>query len=446
MAKIVMIGAGSPFGGRLCLDVMSREGLRDSTVCLCDLHEGRLGRVAEFARKAAEQFGLPTTIEASTDRTQLLPEADFVVTSIRVGDMKYAKLAGDIPRKYGVDQTIADTVGIGGVFKLFRAGPVQRQFFRDMERLCPNALVLNHTNPMAMLSWLHLIDSPMAYVGLCHSVQGTTQKLARLAGVPYKDVNYKVAGINHLSWVLELRRGKEDLYPRLRQAAEDPETVGTDKVRFELMRQFGYFPTESSQHNSEYLPYFRRTAEMRDAYFPPDRVRKEREARTTAPVPMWRQWQLWMNGKAEMPEPQLHHSNEYTIGIMDAVVTDVPFRFNGNVLNHGLIDNLPAGCCVEVPCIADAQGVRPVRVGALPPQLAALDRSNIAVQELAVRALLDRDREAAFHACALDPLTAATATLPVIRQIFDELWDAYKDLLAWFDPAHQGPVPELVRG
>jgi len=445
MAKIVMIGAGSSFCGRLALDVMSREALRDSTFCMCDKHEGRLAMSASFVRKAAEKFGVPTRIVTSTDRTELLPDADFVVTAIRVGGREFQRFVKEIPEKYGVNQVWADTIGVGGVFKLLRAGPVQSQFFRDMERLCPNALVLNHTNPMAMLSWFHLVDSPMRYVGLCHGVQGTGMKLARLVGVPEHEVNYTVAGVNHLAWFLSLRHGKTDLYPALREVAKDPQQVGAEVVRFELMRQFGYFPTESSPHDSEYLPYFRRTEALRDSYFPEAAVKKEQADRARGPLPLWRLWGPWMNGKAEMPEPELRQSHEYTIGIMDAVVTNKPFVFNGNVLNHGLIDNLPQGCCAEVPCVADAQGVTPMRIGALPPQLAALCRSNVAVQELAVRALLDRDREAAFHACALDPLTAACVSLPQIRRMFDELWDACSDVLAWFDPAHTGRVPELVR-
>jgi alpha-galactosidase len=305
-----------------------------------------------------------------------------------------------------------------------------------MEALCPDALALNHTNPMAMLTWLHSVDSSVRNVGLCHSVQGTTRKLARIIGVPYEEVSYLVAGINHQSWVLELKRGKEDLYPLLRAAAEDPANTEGDLVRFEMMKQFGRFPTESTRHNSEYLPYFNRTPELM--------ARFGIEARPVSDEP--RRVREWMRDTGvegdDGPVGELRRSHEYTTAIMEAVLTDVPFRFNGNVMNQGMITNLPAECCVEVPCMTDAQGVHPCYVGDLPPQLAAINRSNVAVQELAVRAVIDRDREAAFHACALDPLTAAVVPLHQIREMFEELWEAERDLLAWFDPDHKGPLPE----
>ena len=441
MIKIVIIGAGSGFGGRLSVDIMSREALRDAEIGLCDINPRRLKQVSDYVRRTAEHHKLPTQVTASVDRREVLPGADFVITSVAVGGAAYAgypfKKEIEIPRKYGIEQSVADTVGVGGVFRFLRTGPVQQQFFRDMEDLCPDAYVLNHTNPMAMLTWLHSVDSTVRNVGLCHSVQGTTQKLARLAGVPYAEVSYLVAGINHQAWVLELMRGKEDLYPKIWEAMQDPEVFNGDPVRFEMLKHFGYFVTESTRHNSEYLPYFRRTPELM-AYFGleprqvPDVSTRVRE---------------WMKDTGvegdDGPVGELRRSHEFTTGIIEALVTNVPYSFNGNVMNTGLITNLPDGCCVEVPCLVDARGVHPCYVGALPPQLAALNRSNIAVQELAVRAVLDRDREAAFHACALDPLTAAVLPLHKIRALFDELWAAEEPLLKWFDPHHSGPLPEI---
>jgi len=447
MSKIVIIGAGSGFGGRLSLDIMSREALQDSTICLCDIHPERLRRVAKYVQAAIDKHNMPTKVVASTNRKELLPDADFVVTSVAVGGAAYAghpyATEKEIPLKYGIDQTVADTIGVGGVFRFLRTGPVHHQFIKDMEQLCPDAQVLNHTNPMSMLTWLHLADSSMQFVGLCHSVQGTTQKLARLIDVPYEEVSYEVAGINHQSWVLEFKRGKEDLYPRLRELLDDPEKTKGDEVRFEMMRQFGCFPTESSRHNSEYLPYFRRTAELREYYFPP---RPSDAPPRQRPANRQRSWRDWMRDPEatddEMPEPTIRLSNEFTTGIMEGIATNKPFLFNGNVLNHGLVTNLPQGCCVEVPCVADGRGVTPCYVGDLPPQLAALNRSNIAVHELAVRAVLDRDKEAAFHACALDPLAASVVSLPKMREMFEELWEAEGDLLLHFDPDHKGPMPE----
>lgn len=441
MPRIVIIGAGSGFGGRLSVDIMSRPVLRDSEIGLCDIHAGRLERVSDYVRRTAEHHGLPTRVRADQDRRKLLPGADFVITSVAVGGAAYSGSPAleevEIPRKYGIEQSVADTVGVGGVFRFLRTGPVQHQFFRDMEELCPDACVLNHTNPMAMLTWLHSLDSSVRNVGLCHSVQGTTAKLARIAGVAPEETSHWVAGINHQAWVLQLRHGKEDLYPRLRAALDDPEVVRDDTVRFELMKQFGYFVTESTRHNSEYLPYFRRTPELME------RFGLEKRQIGAAP-PRVREWMKDTGVEGgDGPVGALRQSQEFTTGIMEAMLTDVPYRFNGNVMNSGLIDNLPSGCCVEVPCMVDARGVHPCHVGALPPQLAALNRSNVAVQELAVRAVLERDREAAFHACALDPLTAAVASLDQIRAMFDELWAAEEHLLKWFDPAHTGPLPEI---
>ncbi|MDF1514913.1 MAG: alpha-galactosidase [Anaerolineae bacterium] len=441
MTKIVILGAGSGFGGRLSVDIMSREVLRDATICLCDIHPGRLKMVTDYVQRTVDKYQLPTRIESTTDRKRALPGADFVITSVSVGGGAYYgypyKAEIEIPLKYGISQSVADTVGVGGVFRFLRTGPVQHQFFRDMENLCPEAWVLNHTNPMAMLSWLHLVDSSMRYVGLCHSVQGTTEKLARIIDVPYEDVRYWVAGINHQAWVLEFTRGNEDLYPMVWQAMEDPEVIAGDSVRFEMMRHFGYFPTESTRHNSEYLPYFRKNQsvmshfglETRGVRDTPHRVRE------------------WMSdtgiNEGEAPVGELRLSREFTTGIMEAVLTNVPFSFNGNVLNTGLITNLPEGCCVEVPCLVDGRGVHPCYVGDLPAQLAALNRTNVNVIELAVQAVLEKDREAAFHACAVDPLTAAVLSLDEIRAMFEELWDAEEGLLKWFDPTHKGPLPEI---
>jgi alpha-galactosidase len=440
MTKIVIIGAGSGFGSRLSVDIMSREVLQDATIALTDIHPGRLKQVTDYVQRTAEKYNLPTKIVADTDRRALLHDADFVITSVAVGGGAYFgepyKSEIEIPQKYGIHQTVADTIGIGGIFRFLRTGPVQHQFFWDMEELCPDALVLNHTNPMAMLTWLHAVDSSMRYVGLCHSVQGTTQQLAGFVEVPYDEASFWVAGINHQAWVLEFMRGKEDLYPRLREAMADPEKFARDPVRFEMMKHFGYFVTESSRHNAEYLPYFMQTPELRERF---GIGGGRRVSETPHRV---REWEADGAG-GEAPTGELRRSQEYTTAIMEAMLTDVPFRFNGNVMNEGLISNLPEGCCVEVPCMVDARGVHPCAVGELPAQLAALNRSNVAVQELAVRAVLDKDREAAFHACALDPLAAAVLPLHKLRELFEELWVAVEPHLLWFDPNHIGPLPEI---
>lgn len=428
MTKIVIIGAGSQFGGKLSRDILALPELSDSHIVLCDIDEERLVAVTRFVRRIIDGHHLPAQLSSTTDRREALVGADFVVTSISVGGPAYAGFPSnvevEIPRKFGVEQSVADTIGVGGIFRFLRTAPVQLAICKDMEELCPQALLLNYTNPMCMLTWLHSEGSKIQNVGLCHSVQNTVHELSTYLDIPREEIRYHCAGINHQAWYLSLRRGNEDLYPALRAKLSDPETVARDSVRFEVFRHFGYFVTESTIHCSEYHPYFRRTKELREQF-----GLKEREV---AAQPRRREWMD--EPPADAPPPELKSSNEYASEIMRAVVTDKAFRFNGNVMNTGagLITNLPDGCCVEVPCLVDAQGVQPCQVGALPPQLAHLNLSNIAVQELAVRAAIDRDRDAAFHACALDPLTRSVCSLDQIRQMFDELWEAEGDLLAYF--------------
>ena len=433
MSKIVIIGAGSGFGSRLSIDILSRGPLQDATIGLCDVDAGRLQQVSRYVQSAIDGHGLPASCVSSTDREELLPGADFVVTAVSVGGPAYwgepyaSEIA--IPLKYGIDQSVADTVGPGGVFRFLRTAHEHLSFCRSMEHHCPDALLLNYTNPMAMLTWLHSTESDIRNVGLCHSVQGTTRKLADAVGAPYDEVSYLVAGINHQAWILRLRHRGEDLYPRLREAIETHESFREDQVRVEMMRHFGYFVTESTRHNSEYLPYFRRSSELRAQYGLGDRQ----------PVSMKPARQrAWMkdtgvddDGQASLPD--LVRSHEYASQIIESVTTDEPYRINGSVMNYGSITNLPALCCVEVPCLVDGEGVQACFVGDLPAQCAALNMTNVAVQELAVAAYVERDREAAFHACALDPLTAAVLPLPKIREMFDELWAAEGDRLSYFE-------------
>ncbi len=436
MAKVVIIGAGSGFGSRLSIDILSREVLQDSTIALCDIDEERLGQVQAYVNRAIEGNKLPGRCVANTDREQLLDGADIVVTAVSIGGAAYwgepyASEIG-IPLKYGVSQTVADTVGVGGVFRFLRTAKTHLEFALDMERYCPDALMLNYTNPMAMLTWLHSEGSSIQNVGLCHSVQGTTKKLADGVGVPYDEVSYLVAGINHQAWILQLTHNGEDLYPRLREAVDTHPSFAEDKVRVEMMKQFGYFVTESTRHNAEYLPYFRRTSDLRALYAPPG----DRDPVAMA-MPEQRR-RSWMKDSGveqdeDAPVPELRRSHEYASAIAEAKVTGTSFCFNGSVMNNGVIPNLPHRCCVEVPCVVDGQGIHPCYVGELPPQCAALNVTNVSVQELAVKAAVERDKEAAFHACALDPLTAATVSLPDIRKMFEELWEAEGELLDYFE-------------
>lgn len=428
MSKIVIIGAGSQFGGKLSRDILALPELRDAHIVLCDIDQKRLGAATRYVQRIIDTHQLPARLSSTLERRDALPGADFVVTSISVGGAAYsgypANVEVEIPRKFGVEQSIADTIGVGGVFRFLRTAPVQWAICRDMEELCPGALLLNYTNPMCMLTWLHSAGSGIANVGLCHSVQNTARQLAGFLGIEPGEVLYQCAGINHQAWYLSLRNKSDgaDLYPRLRRCLDEPETLAKDAVRFELFQHFGFFVTESSPHCSEYHPYFRRTSELRDRFGLKERVVPDTPSRKRE----------WLDDPEGTPVPDLALSNEYAARIMQAVVSDKPCRFNGNVLNTGLIPNLPDGCCVEVPCLADAQGVQPCHVGPLPAQLAHLNQSNIAVQELAVRAVLDKDKEAAFHACALDPLTRSVCSLDQIRALFDQLWEAEGDLLSFW--------------
>lgn len=436
MAKIVLIGAGSGFGARFGTDIMASEVLRESTVCLCDIHEGRLAAVTSYLQKMIDEYHLPTKLESSTDRRALLPDADFVVTSIAAGGGAYYgepyRSEIEIPRKYGIEQTVGDSYSVGSTFRFLRTAPVQLAVCRDMEQLCPNAYLLNHTNPMSALTMIHSLGSRIRNVGLCHGVVGTADGIAAAMGLTYDDLAYKVTGMNHLAWFLELKDKKtgEDLYPRFLEVLTHTEDEKIAKflidesVRVETMRQFGFYPTESNRHDSEYMPYFRRTPELLAEYHlaPKPPVPDEQ--------PSVRSWATDGAGNQKLGE--LVKSREYTIPIMEAMVTDVPFRFNGNVMNDGLITSFPERLCVEVPCIADRHGVSPTRVGELPCQLAGIDRWLIAPVQLMVDAVLEQNREKAFWAVAEDINVASLLSLKQIHALFDELWAAEGDLLNWF--------------
>ena len=426
MTKIVIVGGGSGFGGKLSKDVLALSVLRDCHLVLVDVNETKLAAVTRYVERIVEAYDLPARVEGTTDRRKALPGADFVVTSISVGGPAYAGFPSsvevEIPRKYGVEQSVADTIGVGGIFRFLRTGPVQLAVCRDMEELCPDALLVNYTNPMCMLTWLHGAETGIANVGLCHSVQHTAGEMAGYLGVPKGEVTYLCAGINHQAWYLSLRHRGEDLYPALKAKLDDPETVAKDTVRFAMLKHFGWFVTESTRHCSEYHPYFRRTDDLMTRYG----LEKRKVAETE-------RLRDWIADPENVPIPDLSVSVEYAAKIIEAVVTDAPYRFNGNVLNAGLIDNLPPGCCVEVPCLADAEGIHACHVGPLPAQLAALNQTNVVVHELAVNAVRHRDKEAAFHACLLDPLTRSVCGLDETRAMFEELWAAEGRLLSdWF--------------
>ncbi len=429
MAKIVIIGAGSHvFTKNLVTDFLSYPELRGSTISLMDLDEGRLGLITAFAEKLVGHHRFETRLESTTDRREALEGADYVVLSIRVGGLEANRLDLEIPAKYGIVQGVGDTIGPGGVFYGLRHIPVVLDICRDMEDLCPEAWLLNYTNPMAMICWAVNDNSRVKNAGLCHSVQGTASELARYLGAPLDELSYWVAGINHMAWFLELRWRGEDAYPLLRERFRDshvylgPEAhwAGPDLVRVEIFRAFGYFVTESSQHMSEYVPYFRKRPELLERFrlaYRLDTIEGMLERRVIAEEEMRRV----IDGDESIP---IRRSTEYCSHMIHSMETGAPRRVNVNVRNDGLITNLPRGCCVEVPCLVDRNGVHPCFVGDLPPQCAALNRTNINVQELGVLAAVERDKELAFQAVLLDPLTSAMLSIDKTRSMVDEMFEA----------------------
>lgn len=426
--KITLVGAGSTvFAKTLLADLLSFPELRDSTIALIDIDPERL-RVSEaVARRIADRLGGAPCIEATPDRRAALDGADYVVTMIQVGGYRPATVTDfEVPKSFGLRQTIGDTLGLGGIMRALRTIPVLLGMCREMQELCADALLLQYVNPMAMLCWAVARGSRIRTVGLCHSVQGTARELAADLDVPPTQLEYVCAGINHLAFYLELRRGQRDLYPELRRVLEEGRVPAWNRVRYEVFRHFGYFSTESSEHLAEYVPWFIKAAR-------PDLVEEynvpldEYPRRCEEQIAEWNELRALLEHDDEV---RVTRSDEYAAGIVHGLETGRPFRFNGNVMNDGpLISNLPVDCCVEVPCVADERGITPQPVGPLPPQLAALIQTNVSVQALAVEAALTRRRDRVDRAAMLDPHTGAELSLAEIHDLVDELLEAHGDLV-----------------
>jgi len=429
--KIVYLGAGSGFAPVLGKDIFLIPGLDEGIYCLVDIDEERLNLSFQEIKLIKEKAGKSSwEIIATTDRREVMKNADYVINTIEVNGLYTVRYDYEIPLKYGVDQCIGDTIGPGGIMKALRTIPVWLEILRDAEELCPNALVLNYTNPMSMMMLAGFKTSKMSMVGLCHSVQGTAGLLAHYLEVPYQQLKWRCAGINHMSWFTELTYNGEDMYPVLKKKArENKELYEKDPVRFEILFYFGYFVTESSGHFSEYVPYFRKRPELIDKYCR-DEYRGERGFYSKN-WPRWRKdcddrRRRIIEGKEEIT---LARSHEFAAQIIEAKEFNKPTIIYGNVLNTGLIENLPYGQVVEVACLVDRNGVNPMYFGRLPEQLAALNRSNMAVYELAVKAILESSYDCALQALLLDPLTSAVCSPEEIKQMFDELLEAEKDFI-----------------
>jgi alpha-galactosidase len=437
-----MLGAGSMFTPRLANDLLRIPGEKGGTIGLVDIDRSRLNTMSRLIRKLISSRGKSRwKVLASPDRRKILPGSDYLINCIEVSGMDCVRWDNDIPARYGVDQCIGDTIGPGGLFKGLRTIPVWLHVLRDAEELCPDAIVLNYTNPMSMMCLAAGRSSTMAVVGLCHSVQGTSRLLAHRAGVPYEEMAWTCAGINHLAWFTTLRHKGKDLYQHLKTKArrdlagkpDDPEDA-KDLVRKDIMLHFGAFVTESSGHLSEYLPYYRKRPDLRDRY-----CRDGYDGGSGFYAQEWPGWRTsadrerleMLRGKRPLTWDR---SMEYASWIIEAREKDNPYVFYGNVMNTAggaglLISNLPADGCVEVACVADGQGIRPTHYGTLPPQMAAPCDWNMRMFDLGAQAAIDRSKEAAIHALTLDPLTAAVCSPAEIRAMALELFDAEKQFL-----------------
>ena len=432
MPKVTFVGAGSAvFARQLMTDILAIERLDNGVFALVDIDAARLELAKRIAERLVELSGKRWTVEASVDRLEVLKGTDYVINSIEVAGLKNVRFDYDIPLRYGIDQCIGDTIGPGGIFKALRTGPAWLDIVSDVQRVAPGAVVLNYTNPMSILTLAALRSSELSVVGLCHSVQGTSRQLAGYLGIPYAEMDWDCAGINHNAWFTKLEREGVDLYPLLRERARDPDVYEKDPVRFEVMRHLGAFVTESSGHFSEYVPYFRKRPDLINKYMRPGYLGESGFYANN--WPRWRrendeQIEAMLRGERQIP---VGRSLEYGADIIEALECDRNATIYGNVLNHGSIDNLPDGC-VEVECRVDRDGIHAQRFGRLPEQLAGLNRSHMAVHELVVEALLERSKEKARYALMLDPLTAAVCSLDEIARLFDEMWEAERESMPTF--------------
>ena len=432
MVKICFIGAGSTiFAKNVLGDAMLTPSLQDAEIALYDIDENRLKEselMLQTINKNSNQNR--AKIQSFSDRKEALKDANFVINAIQVGGYKPSTVIDfEIPKKYGLQQTIGDTTGIGGIFRGLRTLPVMFDIAKEMEEVCPDAWLLNYTNPMAILTMGMLKATKIKTVGLCHSVQVCVPELFEHLGIKDQynldEFQWKIAGINHMAWLLEINRNGEDFYPEIRRLASEIANPHKDSVRFELMKHFGYYITESSEHNAEYHPYF-----IKKNY--PELIEQlqipidEYLRRCVDQIAGWetQRDEIVNDGSLEHTR-----SREYASYIMDAITTGTPTMIAGNVLNKGLITNLPEDCCVEVPCLVDKNGVQPTYVGKLPTQLAALNRTNINVQELTVEAAMTLEKDKIYQAALMDPHANAELSISEIKAMVDELIAAHGDYL-----------------
>jgi len=444
MAKIALIGAGSVvFTRNLCSDILLSPALQDCEIALMDIDRTRLETARALVQTIIDKRQLRATVTATTVRRDAVRGARYIITTFQQGGLGAYQLDIDIPQKYGVEQCVGDTLGPGGVFRALRTIPVLLDLADDIMQVGHrDALLLNYVNPMAANCWAVDRAKGIPHVGLCHSVQGTSEMMASWADVPYEQVVYQCAGINHQAFFLKFEDSRgTDLYPIIREVTTQPDIYGSEPVRIDMMRHFGLFVTESSGHASEYMPYFRKNAAMvndvlvpkftspHDHWFDNGRTGGYLRHCLEREVHVAQDREQMIAGAKDIPTVRSH---EYGSRIIEAIEANQPTRINGNVPNRGLITNLPHGCCVEVPCLVDGNGIQPTTIAHYPTHLAALNRTNINVQELIVEAALTGNREAVYHAVMLDPLTAAVCSLDQIRTMVSELLTAQARWLPQF--------------
>ncbi len=427
--KITFLGAGSSVFVRNVLgDCMLHPELGDLVFSLYDIDPQRLEDSYLMLNAIKKHYKKNVVIEKYVNVENLpmaLKDADFVICAVQIGGYEPCTVSDfEIPKKYGLRQTIADTLGAGGVFRALRTIPVMEMFGQTMEKYCPNAVFLNYVNPMAMITGYMQRYSNVRFVGLCHSVQKAVPDLFKDLGMEYDDrLQWKIAGINHMAWLLEITRDGVDLYPEIKRRSKEMGYPENDKVRHEIMHRFGYYVTESSEHNAEYMPYF-----IKDKY--PEFIDRFHIPLDEYPRRCVKHIEDWEKMRGELIHtPDLTHetSKEYAALIINSIINNKPYKFGGNVLNTGLIPNLPSNACVEVPCMSDASGITPTYAGPLPEQLAALNRTNINVQLMTIEAARTRKRDAVYQAVMLDPHTAAELSMDQIVSMCDELFEAHRD-------------------
>ena len=436
MTRITFIGAGSiGFTRTLVRDILTFPRLTDAELVLMDIDAERLEFAERSVKRIIELGNYPATVKTTLSRAEALQGADVVMVTILAGGVQVWRHDIEIPKQYGVDINVGDTRGPSGIFRALRTIPEMLSIAKDMEKYCPNAMMLNYTNPMAMLCRAMQRESSIEITGLCHSVQGTAEMLARWIGVPYEEIDYLCAGINHMAWYLRFDHKNQSVYPLIRAAMDKPEIYNEEIVRNEMFLHLDYYVTESSGHNSEYNAWFRKRPDLiekycthgtgwnpgKHAYILDEYLRRENEWRADA--------RSWFDGSAQL---KLDRGHEYAAYIVNALVGGEPFRFNGNVRNTGLITNLPQDACVEVPVFVDKDGLHPVHVGALPPQCAMLTNLSSQIEELAVDGAISGDPRKVYQAILNDPLTAAVLAPNEIRDMVNQMFAQNKDYLPQF--------------